>query len=81
MNREALIQKLKVDIVQGHAVIIAGTGVSIAARKNQLVENHPIASGQGLLQHGLEYCHSLGLADEEDVELLGNQPIVIEQIF
>ena len=26
-----------------------------------------------MLQHGLEYCRSLGVADKEDAELLGNQ--------
>jgi len=73
MNRQALIQKLKEDIAQGRVVIIAGTGVSIAACGNQLIENHPVASWPGLLQNGLEYCLSLGVADQEDAELLGNQ--------
>jgi hypothetical protein len=73
MNRQSLIQKLKEDIAQGRVVIIAGTGVSIAARGNQLIENHPVASWPGLLQNGLEYCRSLGVADKEDAELLGNQ--------
>jgi hypothetical protein len=73
MNRQALIQKLKEDITQGRVVIIAGTGVSIAACGNQLIENHPVASWPGLLQNGLEYCRSLGVADKEDAELLGNQ--------
>ncbi len=73
MNRQTLIQKLKEDITQGHVVIIAGTGVSVAACENQLIENHPVASWPGLLQNGLEYCRSLGVADQEDVELLGNQ--------
>jgi hypothetical protein len=73
MNRQTLIQKLKEDITQGHVVIIAGTGVSVAACENQLIENHPVASWPGLLLNGLEYCRSLGVADQEDVELLGNQ--------
>jgi hypothetical protein len=38
MNRQTLIQKLKEDIAQGRGVIIAGTGVSIAACGNQLIE-------------------------------------------
>jgi len=41
MNRQTLFQKLKEDITQGRVVIIAGTGVSIAACGNQLIENHP----------------------------------------
>ena len=73
MNQQTLIEKLQEDIAQGRVVIVAGTGVSIAASGNQLVENYPVASWPGLLQHGLEYCRSLGLADEEDAELLGNQ--------
>ena len=27
------------------------------------IENHPVASWAGLLQHGLEYCRTLGLTD------------------
>jgi len=50
--RQTLIQKLKEDITKGRVVIIAGTGVSIAACGNQLIENHPVASWPGLLQNG-----------------------------
>jgi hypothetical protein len=76
MNRETLIQKLKEDIkdiTRNRVVIIAGTGVSIAACGNQLIENQPVASWPGLLQSGLEYCRSLGVADKGDVKLLGDQ--------
>jgi hypothetical protein len=73
VNQQILIEKLQEDIAQGRVVIIVGTGVSIAACGDQLIENHPVASWPGLLQNGLEYCRSLGLADEEDAELLGNQ--------
>jgi hypothetical protein len=73
LNRETLIQKLKTDIAQGRVVIIAGTGVSIAGCGNQKIEGHLVASWPGLLQHGLGYCRTLGAADEEDTELLGNQ--------
>ena len=54
-NRETLIRKLKEDIANGHVVIIAGTGVSIAACGNEKIDGHPVASWPGLLQHGLEY--------------------------
>jgi len=40
MNRQTLIQKLKEDIAQGRVVIIAGTGVSIAACGNQEIEGY-----------------------------------------
>jgi hypothetical protein len=73
MNRDTLIQKLKDDIAQGRIGIIAGTGVSIAACGNPKVENHPVASWAGLLQRGLQYCRTLGLADEEDVKVLQGQ--------
>ena len=72
MNEERLIQKLKQDIAQSRIVIIAGTGVSIAACGNQMIEGHPVASWVGLLQHGLEYCRRLGL-DNKDAKLLGDQ--------
>jgi hypothetical protein len=61
MNRETLIGKLKDDIAQGRVVIVAGTGVSIAACGNQKVENYQVASWAGLLQHGLAYCRTLGI--------------------
>jgi hypothetical protein len=35
--------------------------------------NHPVASWPGLLQNGLEYCLSHGVADKEDAEVLGKQ--------
>jgi hypothetical protein len=70
LNRETLIQKLKEDIAKGRVVIIAGTGVSIEACGNQEIEGHPVASWPGLLQHGLEYCRTLGVAEKDDVELL-----------
>jgi hypothetical protein len=44
MNQETLIQKLKEDITKNRVVIIAGTGVSIAACENQKTENYPVAS-------------------------------------
>jgi SIR2-like domain len=73
VNRQSLIQKLKEDIPKGRVVIIAGTGVSIAACGNQKIEGYPVASWAGLLQHGLAYCRNLGLADEADAELLSMQ--------
>jgi predicted NACHT family NTPase len=81
VNRLSLIQKLKRDIVHGGVVIIAGPGVSIAACGNQMVDGHPVASWTGLMQHALEYCRNLGLADEEDVELLRRQIASGKQSF
>ena len=73
LNRETLIQKLKEDIAHGRIVIIAGTGISIQACGNQKIEGYPVASWPGLLQHGLEYCRTLGAVDDEDVEVLAAQ--------
>jgi GTPase SAR1 family protein len=65
--------KLKEEIALGRVVIVAGTGVSIAACGNQKVDGHAVASWPGLLQHGLAYCEQLGIVDEEEVELLRPQ--------
>ena len=73
MNRQTLIQKLKEDITQGRVVIIAGTGVSIAACGNQEIEGYPVASWAGLLQHGLAYCRHLNLVDEKGVKIFNVQ--------
>ena len=70
MNRDTLIQKLKEEIAQSRVVIIAGTGVSIAACGNQKVEGYSVASWDGLLQHGLAYCQTLGLADKGAAKVL-----------
>jgi hypothetical protein len=73
MNRQNIIQKLKQEIAQGRVVVIAGTGVSIAACGNQEIEGYAVASRAGLLRHGLAYCRHLNLADQEDVRVLGSQ--------
>jgi hypothetical protein len=58
------IQTLKEDIARDRVAIIAGTGVSIAACGNQMINGYEVASWPGLLQHGLERCRTLGLADK-----------------
>src|SRR5271165_3291187 len=73
MNRQTLIQKLKEDIAQGRVVIIAGTGVSIAACGNQEIEGYAVASWDGLLQHGLAYCRHLNLVDEKGAKIFNAQ--------
>ncbi len=73
MNRETLIAKLKEDITQARVVVIAGTGVSVAACGNQKVEGQAVATWVGLLQHGVQHCKDIGAADESDAELLGMQ--------
>jgi hypothetical protein len=66
-NRTTLIDRLKKDIAQGRVVTIAGTGVSITACGNQKIEKHPVATWDGLLRHGLEYCRELKLVNEKDL--------------
>jgi hypothetical protein len=73
MGREALIEKLKDDLAGGRAVVITGTGVSVAACSNQQVEGLNVATWPGLLQHGVKHCRDKGLADDSDVELLTMQ--------
>jgi hypothetical protein len=73
MNRETLIAKLKEDITQARVVVIAGTGVSVAACGNQKVEGQAVATWVGLLQHGVQHCKDIGAADESDAELLAMQ--------
>jgi HEAT repeat protein len=73
MGRETLIAKLKEDIAQGRVVVIAGTGVSVAACGNQKVEGYAVATWVGLLQHGVQHCKDIGAADEADAELLTMQ--------
>ena len=73
MNRDTLINKLKEDITAGRVVIISGTGLSVAACGNQEVDGYRVATWTGLLQHGVEHCKTIGVADEGDAELLTMQ--------
>jgi parallel beta-helix repeat protein len=67
------IEKLKEDIARGRVLIIAGTGVSIAACGDQKIEGHPVASWVGLLQHGLEECKRRKLVDEKAAKIFDAQ--------
>ena len=73
MNRETLVEKLKVDVAQGRVVTVAGTGVSVAACANQVVEGFNVATWTGLLRHGVKHCRDIGVADDADVEVLSMQ--------
>jgi HEAT repeat protein len=73
VNRETLIDKLKVDLAAGRVVTIVGTGVSVAACKNQEVEGLKVATWTGLLLHAVKHCKDIGAADKVDVKLLTNQ--------
>lgn len=65
-----MIEKLKAEIADGRVVTIAGTGVSVAACRNQEVEGFKVATWFGLLQHGVKHCRDIGVAYDDDVEVL-----------
>ncbi|MFO1206043.1 MAG: HEAT repeat domain-containing protein [Burkholderiales bacterium] len=73
MSRDGLIEKLKTDLAEGRVVVIAGTGVSVAACQNQAVDGFRVATWTGLLHHGVLHCKNIGVADDEDVTLLTQQ--------
>lgn len=73
MDRTTLIRKLKDEIAAGRMVTIAGTGVSVAACRNQEIEGYKVATWTGLLLHGVKHCQDIGIADDEDAELLTSQ--------
>lgn len=52
-------EELRKAIESGRAVVIAGTGVSVAACGNQLVNGFPVATWTGLLRHGVWYCREI----------------------
>jgi hypothetical protein len=62
------IAKLRKAIASGQAVFITGTGVSVAACKQQEVEGHKVATWMGLLEHGVHYLKTIGAADDKAVE-------------
>jgi hypothetical protein len=73
MDRDTHLQRLGHAVASGRLVTVVGSGVSIAASRNLLVEGCAVAGWQGLLQHGVKHCLQAGLVDEEDVELLNLQ--------
>ena len=73
MDRTTLIRKLKDEIAAGRTVTIAGTGVSVAACRNQEIEGFKVATWTGLLLHGVKHCQDIGIADDDDTELLTRQ--------
>ena len=63
--RSALIDEL----ARGRVIVVAGTGVSVSATKSsKYPTGHPQASWSGLLEHGLEFVLSKGLASESVIE-------------
>src|SRR5215510_14405335 len=54
MASTTLCDDLQQQIEAGQVVAIVGAGVSVGA-----TNNHAVASWQGLLHHGVGYCHKL----------------------
>ncbi|MFN9694429.1 MAG: SIR2 family protein [Synechococcaceae cyanobacterium] len=63
------INQLQRELASGQVVVVVGSGVSVAACGQQLVEGHLVASWRGLLEHGVERLSEIGAADG-DGELL-----------
>ena len=65
------IKQLQGELACGQVVVVVGSGVSMAACGQQLVEGHPVASWRGLLEHGVERLSGIGAEDGDgDGELL-----------
>ncbi len=63
------IEQLKREIGRGQVVVVVGSGLSVAACGQQVVEGHQVASWTGLLEHGVDRLTSIG-AVAEDADLL-----------
>lgn len=69
MNQADLYQsELESTIRDGRAILVAGTGVSIAASVDESTKPHPQASWTGLLEGGLEWLKEHKLMDAEDAD-------------
>jgi hypothetical protein len=65
------IEQLKRELASGQVVVVVvGSGVSVAACGQQLVEGHKVASWTGLLEHGVHRLSAIGEADGFEEELL-----------
>ena len=52
-------------------VVVVGSGVSVAACGQQLVEGHKVATWTGLLEHGVDRLSAIGAAEGDEEVLLG----------
>jgi hypothetical protein len=57
------IEQLKKELASGQVVVVVGSGVSVAACGQQLVEVHKVATWSGLLEHGVDRLSAIGAAD------------------
>ncbi|MFM9102564.1 MAG: HEAT repeat domain-containing protein, partial [Cyanobium sp.] len=66
----ASIEQLQSDLASGRVVVVVGSGVSVAACRQQEVEGHRVASWRGLLEHGVDRLSEIGAADGHEKELM-----------
>lgn len=74
MAQQKLLDDLREDLAKGGVLVVAGTGVSIQATKNQ-----PCASWKGLILDGIDHCVNTNLLPEAEAvplrgRLDGNDP-------
>ena len=65
------IDQLQRELASGQVVVVVvGSGVSVAACGQQLVEGHKVATWSGLLEHGVDRLSEIGVADGDEEVLL-----------
>ena len=60
------IDQLQRELASGQVVVVVGSGVSVAACGQQLVEGHKVATWRGLLEHGVDRLIEIGVADGDE---------------
>jgi hypothetical protein len=60
------IDQLQRELASGQVVVVVGSGVSVAACGQQLVEGHKVATWSGLLEHGVDRLSEIGVADGDE---------------
>jgi predicted NACHT family NTPase len=63
-------EQLQGELASGQVVVVVGSGVSVAACGQQLVEGHKVATWSGLLEHGVGRLSAIGTADGSEEVLL-----------
>ncbi|MBX3746549.1 MAG: SUMF1/EgtB/PvdO family nonheme iron enzyme [Verrucomicrobiae bacterium] len=68
MSLHPLVEKLEEEVAgrPEQLVLVAGTGVALAACDRQEVNGHVVASWDGLLGHGVDYCEKVEHAIKAD---------------
>ena len=66
------IEQLKKELASGQVVVVVGSGVSVAACGQQLVEGHKVATWTGLLEHGVDRLSGIGAVDKDEEQLPGH---------